>query len=941
MYEVYAYWNVAELEAMFNAIAALMGSGDYRGLLQTIAIVGMIVVVIATLTGRERLDGMWKWLFFLAIFQSMLLIPKVTVNIIDRTGNEPPRAVANVPIGLGAFAHTMSKIGDWLTGSFETVFALPDDVRFRKNGTLFGHRVLAERQAIKSGNPVITGNLLEFYRECVAPDVGTGYIRMKEDLLEVNNVWSSLNGKTNPARLVTLRDATDPSLMNTVGCNIGYQTLTTQINAEVTRQINLLGKRLYPRMSATDAGLAVTASLATSTNYLLGIAASAQDTVKQAIVANFMIDAQYMLPAQLGDAASAQTNLAMAQSLRSTSDSYKLMARIAESTMPKVRNSIEMIQYAIFPVFLLLVILSGHQAMGVIKSYAASLLWIQLWAPLYAVMNFIITMYSRAQYTNGSAGAGMSIEQSSFINSAIVSDQAIAGMLVISIPAIAAAIVKGGEVGLQAVAGLVGPPRDPAKFASGLAMGNMQMGNASLNNASHDTMRGLSVDMNPSLRQGMTQYQAKGGFDYNHFSGGGFVVKQAKSDVRADMALNDSLGAAAKENYERSQQATQQRSAEYAESALAALKQEAGFERSQSRSAGDSTAYRHGMGSSRAQEANESLRQVDQWAKRLGVSEKVAMEMMVGASMGMSTPKLLEVAGLRGGVEMSAKLRNSADSMKSLEEMAQFSRDSSFGDKVGTVIDNGWERGYRTGDEGRAAGSEGQRASFERARQSRDALSASLQTSEGHRQMWELSHAGQLGSNLQLQDHFIKDFLLPKLEYNYERFQGIMGDPYRLRPYVEEYTAQNYERMLGQLAGQVQGEDAVRASYASGRANVPGQSSVEAGGAGFISQVKSSGSAAGVSPGKAPSDQAMHTAMQEFSSNSTEVQGRQAEASQVHRENATPSNFRKLQPSSMMGNGASLVEEVGESARKVVDGLKSDRPGQYVADTLTGKKRDE
>jgi hypothetical protein len=85
--------------------------------------------------------------------------------------------------------------------------------------------------------------------------------------------------------------------------------------------------------------------------------------------------------------------------------------------------------------------------------------------------------------------------------------------------------------------------------------------------------------------------------------------------VRADMALNDSLGAAAKENYERSQQATQQRSAEYAESALAALKQEAGFERSHSQGSSDSTGYRHGMGSSRNHEANDSLRQVDQWAK--------------------------------------------------------------------------------------------------------------------------------------------------------------------------------------------------------------------------------------------------------------------------------------------------------------------------------------
>jgi hypothetical protein len=41
--------------------------------------------------------------------------------------------------------------------------------------------------------------------------------------------------------------------------------------------------------------------------------------------------------------------------------------------------------------------------------------------------------------------------------------------------------------------------------------------------------------------------------------------------------------------------------------------------------------------------------------------------------------------------------------------------------------------------------------------------------------------------------------------FNYERLQGILGDPYRLRPYLDEYTAGNYDRMLGELAGGVQG----------------------------------------------------------------------------------------------------------------------------------------
>ena len=938
MYEVYAYWNVAELEAMFNAVASIMGSGDYLGLLRTMAIVGIIVVVIATLTGRERLDGMWKWLFFLAIFQSMLLIPKVTVTIVDRTGNEPPRAVANVPIGLGAFAHSMSKVGDWMTGAFETVFSLPDDVKFRKNGTLFGHRVLSERLAVKSGNPVLTSNLLEFYRECVAPDLATGYIRMKEDILEVNNVWASLNGKTNPARLVTLRDTTDPTVMSTVGCDVAYQTLTTQINAESSRQITLLGSRLYPKMSQAEAGTAIVGSLATSTNYLLGVSASAQDAVKQAIVANFMIDAQYMLPAQIGDAASAQTNLAMAQSLRSTSDSYKLMARVAESTMPKVRNAIELIQYAIFPVFLLFVVLSGHQAGGVVKSYAASLFWIQLWAPLYAVMNFIITMYSRSQYTNGSAGSGLSIEQMSFLNTAIVSDQAIAGMLVISIPAIAAAIVKGGEVGLQSVAGLVAPPRDPEKIASALAMGNMQMGNASLNNVSHDTMKGLAVDMNPSLRQGMTNYQARGGFEYSNFSGGGFIVKQAKSEVRADMALNDSMGVAAKENYERSQQATQQQSAEYAESALAAITQEAGFERSHAKGSSDTTGYRHGTGSSQSTEANETMRQVDQWARKLGVSEKVAMELMVGASMGMSTPKLLEIAGLRGGVEVSAKMRNSADSTRALEEMAQYAKESSFGKKVGTVLDNGWERNYRTSDEGKTAGSEGMRASLDHARQSRDAFSASMQETEGHRQMWEMSHSGQLGANLQLQDHFIKDFLLPKLEYNYEKFQGVMGDPYKLRPYIEEYTAQNYDRMMGEMAGQVKGAETIHAQHDANRAGMSNRESVESAGGDNLAQVKGMAGRAGVTPQGRPSDQAKQTAMHDYSKNATEVNDRGERAGQTHQENATTSNFRKLKPKSIAGKGMELTEDVADAANRVVKGVTGPNPGSYIKETLEGRK---
>ena len=219
-FEVYAYWNIEELTATFNAVAALMGSGDYLGLLRTLALVGILSLALVVLAGKGRMEDFWKWVIMLALFNGMLLVPKTNVIVVDRTGTTPAQVVANVPIGLAAFAHSTSKIGDWLTGSFETVFALPGDLQFRTSGTLFGHRVLQERLAIKSGQPILTSNFYEFYRECITPELASGYIRMN-DLMKTNDIWGTLNGLTNPSRLVTLRDTADPTIMQTVGCTAG------------------------------------------------------------------------------------------------------------------------------------------------------------------------------------------------------------------------------------------------------------------------------------------------------------------------------------------------------------------------------------------------------------------------------------------------------------------------------------------------------------------------------------------------------------------------------------------------------------------------------------------------------------------------------------------------------------------------------------------------
>ncbi|MCZ2150305.1 MAG: conjugal transfer protein TraG N-terminal domain-containing protein, partial [Bryobacterales bacterium] len=385
-FEVYAYWNTAELAAVFNAIAAITGSGDFNGLLRALALVAILSLAIAVLAGRGRHDDFWRWVIMLGIFHGMLLVPKSNVVIVDRTGTAPAQTVANVPIGLASLAHGTSKIGDWLTTAFETVFSLPDDVQLRKNGTLFGHRIMREKLAAGTVNPILLHNLMEFYRECIWPDMASGYISSR-DISEAPDIWALFNN-TNPGLLVTILDYNDPATSNTVNCPGAYSTLTSQLALDVDQQLGNVGSRLYPGMSASAAKAAFTGALATTTNYLLSVSQSAQDILRQSIVGNTIIDAEYTIPSQLGDAAQAQVKLAQAQAIRSFNTSYGTMTALADETMPKLRNAVEILTYALFPIVVLIIVISGQFAVTFLKAYLGSLLWVQLWPPLYAVTNF-------------------------------------------------------------------------------------------------------------------------------------------------------------------------------------------------------------------------------------------------------------------------------------------------------------------------------------------------------------------------------------------------------------------------------------------------------------------------------------------------------------------------------------------------------------------------
>jgi conjugal transfer mating pair stabilization protein TraG len=208
MFEIYAYGNVDTLTGVFNAIAAIMGGADYFGLIQTVAITGVLVAAFAGLFTPGRFAG-WGWFIGFMLVYNAMFLPKVDVVVVDKLGSQPPVAVGNVPIGVAFFGHYTSRVGDVMTRFFETAFQvipdtnaqLPAELAYQKNGVMFGNRLIQASRAATIGDPQLRTDLIAYVYNCTVYDLQDGTIDPAA-FSQSTDIWS-LMGNPNPARFST------------------------------------------------------------------------------------------------------------------------------------------------------------------------------------------------------------------------------------------------------------------------------------------------------------------------------------------------------------------------------------------------------------------------------------------------------------------------------------------------------------------------------------------------------------------------------------------------------------------------------------------------------------------------------------------------------------------------------------------------------------------
>lgn len=817
-FEIFAYWNTTELVTLFNALAALTNSSDFVGLLRLLLIISVFSITLVVLGGGLRLDHMWRWVVMVALLHGLLLVPKGTVVIIDRTNASPtPYIVDNVPIGIASLISSATKIGDYLTTSFETVFSLPDDVQFRKSGTLFGARVIQNILMARSGSPVLSANMADFIRECVYPELATGYIQSHE-LIRQTDIWNYLAGKTNVARYVELREIPSGTMRLPATCPDAYQTLTLQLNGVVNTSINDLSNALNPTVPVAMRQALTQSQIMTAASLYTGIASSAPEIMRQGIVMNQFLDAQYNIPAQVGNAASATTSLAVVQALRSTSESYKVMASVGQQVMPKMRNIIEMILYALSPLALLLIIVMAQFGFNALSMYVKSLLWIQLWPPLYAVLNFIMTMYSSKQAI-AVADGGMSLITLSYLNNLMVSDQAIAGMIaVVGVPTIAWATVHGLSLGASAFGSVIGSPTgaEAARFGSAASQGNIRMGQAGIDN---QTMHQHNTQ--PNYHQGapLMHDTSANGVQTTTFANGEQAFSSAliRHNTSMRMTFGERMANTFQQQSESAQTASASEMISSAKNYASGLQQSFDFARSH----GETERMGSQTGTSSQIAFNESVTEAQQitndFAKNHGLSQAQSAEILSYGQASMRNPKAIELISPIA-IEAVARMTgtSSAKAEQTLKSAMSYLQRDGHSEALNRVEQAARNTSFDTIDESARRAMSSISSSFNESRTHADMSSAHFQQSQSLREM-----AGQLKESSGAFEGSMFHGFMRWMGSQYNSYQGRNFDgatviemaeknPELLVPFLDSYYKEHMEPVVTANAAQLSSPEDIK-----------------------------------------------------------------------------------------------------------------------------------
>lgn len=772
-YVITTYGAGEVLKTTFDAIASLISAKTgtlYQPLVRLGLIVGLVWATFSMIYGNH-INFLHRWTIplFLALF--LFFAPTCTVHIHDPVSGSVFK-VDNVPWGLGATAGVISKLGDRLTKEIEKTFSLPDDLKYHKTGAVMASHLIATAKTFHITNSDLAETLQSFITQCVVYDALLGKKYTLDDVKNSSNLWQLACDKPSPARSFTFKAPGKDQKSQIVTCDKGVLLLDQWLKKDVKEAFQhyegqvpgrALGqkdsspgetKTELPLLASHVPGSQLKQYLPGAFNYMTQMAKSAEDIMMQQMMMYAVVDSVENTSTSLGNA----PNFAVRRAYLQQRATQETLAGVAAQKLIAMKNVLEALIYTAFIFILPLALLpSGWSFIG---RWISLVLWIQLWPPLYAILNFIMNVSVKAKgigmITSPSPhGSGLTIANSVGFSNLHADMAAQAGYMSIAVGTLAYAIVKGGAAGFSQLTSHLG---SPSLGAANKAAEDMISGNYSFGNVTQGTLQAYNTTFG---QQNMSPYYASGAFTQNDGvisrttgTDGEHMVSIANSNLRSSLNLSESLS----NNY--TEQAT--KAAHLSENQMVAAAQaEADHNRNvmdfsdhKARQASSNDSYSTGETAGTNQSFTTLDGLVDRFAKEHSISRETAAQALARATASMSVGVGASVGGFGASATLTGETSVSAWDSKSDRDLVSkaidYSKQTNFQDVLSRASQAARDMRYsELSDQGKRY-VESIHDSYEKSHQYRNEASASLQKSQSFSEMvsWTKQNAGSINANL-------------------------------------------------------------------------------------------------------------------------------------------------------------------------------------------------
>lgn len=594
-WDMYVYGNARVIFDILGGVKMLMvpdaGSTGFMTLLLLLATIGFLVLAIsAGFDPGKNLMRMFTYIFvvYFVVFSTTKLTANVNIidMIKDPQGMSASYVVSDAPALVVMPAALTSEIGRYFTRTIESYFVLPDE--FKLSGmsggqfNLFG-KLMKESSEYILTNQGIKQTLNAYASDCVVPAIAQGRlsgpgwdpINKKEttvygvsSLLQSTNLSTTLRSATHKAIMTKYYPAEldDEAWRGKVSTLDSQDYMTQQramsmgvlVSCEIASdllfdsewgQLPKYAQGLMDKGSSSWSKLGVAAPFESVMQAMIAQAGAAgsvgagytrpHGVILQSALINTMNGSFKQAAVQSGNNEIMQS-VAIAQAEQSQKSSWVASAQVFNNMMGYIYVTLQAFIFALTPLIVVALLVPGL-GKSIFVNYAQILIWLMLWQPMLALINFLITLFGvDSLSTIVSMDGGMSPNNKYLITEKTNDLMVAAGFLGSMIPLLAWGLVKGTLAFTEFISAGVGSAFANQAGAQA-ATGNVSMGNSSMDNVS---MNKFNTAMSSAVgNQGVAMYNSAGSIN-SSADMGGTGVQQNMSAISSKAAAAQSVSEA-------------------------------------------------------------------------------------------------------------------------------------------------------------------------------------------------------------------------------------------------------------------------------------------------------------------------------------------------------------------------------------------------------------